>query len=105
MFTKSLGLSIVKSYVEDKLKGSMQFESTACGTTVSFTLKYNRGLQRRSLTKAKRLKVIAFLHNRKRYNFRPLCVYFLIGEHQQRNLSYPNFISRIWRHRFPFRVL
>lgn len=39
MFTKSLGLSIVNSYVEDKLKGSMQFESTACGTTVSFTFK------------------------------------------------------------------
>ncbi|MGM1047644.1 MAG: ATP-binding protein [Bacillota bacterium] len=36
---KSLGLSIVNSYVEDKLKESMQFESTACGTTVSFTFK------------------------------------------------------------------
>jgi len=34
---KCLGLSIVNSYVEDKLKGSMQFESTAYGTIVSFT--------------------------------------------------------------------
>lgn len=41
-------------------------------------LKCNRGLQRRSLSKAKRLKVIAFLLDRKRYNFRPFCVYFLV---------------------------
>lgn len=64
-------------------------------------LKCDRGLQRRSLTKAKRLKVIAFLLDRKRYNFRPLSVYFLVWEMR----TYPNFVSRIWRHRFPFRVL
>jgi hypothetical protein len=99
MFTKCLCLSIVNSYVEDKLKGSMQFESTACETTVSFTFKINRGLQRRSLTKAKRLKVIAFLLDRKRYNLKPLYVYLsgMVDEemNQQHNLSFPNFISRI----------
>lgn len=47
-------------------------------------LKWNRGLQRRSLAEAKRLKVIAFLLDRKRYNFRPLCAYFLVWGNQER---------------------
>jgi two-component sensor histidine kinase len=35
----SLGLSIVRSYVKDKLKGRLEIKSDSCGTTVTFTFK------------------------------------------------------------------
>lgn len=35
----SLGLSIVRSYVKDKLKGKLEIESNSSGTTVTFTFK------------------------------------------------------------------